>query len=70
MRRGDIANIGFARAENVPVVLIGDIDRGGVIAQIVGTKAVLDPADADMVSGFVVNRFRGDASSFRRWHAT
>ncbi len=64
LRRGDIANMGFARAENVPVVLIGDIDRGGVIAQIVGTKAVLDPADADMVRGFLVNKFRGDASLF------
>ena len=49
---------------NVPVVLIGDIDRGGVIAQIVGTKIVLDPADADMVRGFLVNKFRGDASLF------
>ena len=64
LRQGDIANMGFARAENVPVVLIGDIDRGGVIAQIVGTKAVLDPADAAMVRGFLVNKFRGDASLF------
>jgi len=43
LRKGDIANMGFARAQNVPVVLIGDIDRGGIIAQIVGTKIVLDP---------------------------
>jgi adenosylcobyric acid synthase len=64
LRRGDIANMGFARAQNVPVVLIGDIDRGGVIAQIVGTKAVLDPADAAMMRGFLVNKFRGDASLF------
>ena len=56
--------MGFARAENVPVVLIGDIDRGGIFAQIVGTKAVLDPADADMIAGFIVNKFRGDASLF------
>ncbi|MCI4678769.1 cobyric acid synthase [Rhodoblastus acidophilus] len=64
LRRGDIANMGFARAHDVPVVLIGDIDRGGVIAQIVGTKAVLDPDDAALVRGFVVNKFRGDASLF------
>jgi len=64
LRKGDIANMGFARAHNVPVVLIGDIDRGGVIAQIVGTKNVLDPLDAQMVRGFIVNKFRGDASLF------
>ncbi len=64
LRQGDIANMGFSRAQNVPVVLIGDIDRGGVIAQIVGTKAVLDPLDAAMVRGFLVNKFRGDASLF------
>jgi adenosylcobyric acid synthase len=64
LRAGDIANMGFARAANVPVVLVGDIDRGGVIAQIVGTQAVLDPADAVMIEGFVINKFRGDASLF------
>jgi adenosylcobyric acid synthase len=64
LRTGDIANMGFARATGTPVVLVGDIDRGGVIAQLVGTKAVIDPADAAMVRGFVVNRFRGDASLF------
>ncbi len=64
LRQGDIANMGFARAHGVPVVLIGDIDRGGVIAQIVGTKNVLDPLDAAMVRGFLVNKFRGDASLF------
>ena len=51
LRKGDIANMGFARAHDIPVVLIGDIDRGGVIAQIVGTKNVLDPLDAQMVRG-------------------
>ncbi len=56
--------MGFARALDVPVILLGDIDRGGVIAQIVGTKAVIDPADAAMVHGFIVNRFRGDPSLF------
>jgi adenosylcobyric acid synthase len=64
LRLGDIANMGFARAHDVPVVLIGDIDRGGVIAQIVGTKAVLDPEDAAMVRGFLVNKFRGDPRLF------
>ena len=64
LRAGDIANMGFARAAGVPVVLVGDIDRGGVIAQIVGTQAVLDPEDAAQVSGFAVNRFRGDLSLF------
>ncbi|QRM32022.1 cobyric acid synthase [Microvirga sp. VF16] len=64
LRAGDIANMGFARAANVPVVLVGDIDRGGVIASLVGTKAVLDEADAAMIRGFIVNRFRGDPALF------
>ncbi|MBM1173326.1 cobyric acid synthase [Microvirga arabica] len=64
LRAGDIANMGFARAANVPVVLVGDIDRGGVIASLVGTKAVVDEADAAMIRGFIVNRFRGDPALF------
>ncbi len=64
LRRGDIANMGFARAAGVPVILAGDIDRGGVIAQIVGTQAVIDREDAAMVAGFVVNKFRGDVRLF------
>ncbi|KAA8616254.1 cobyric acid synthase [Salipiger aestuarii] len=64
LRPRDIANMGFARVAGVPVVLAGDIDRGGVIAQIVGTQAVLDPDDAAMIAGFVVNRFRGDPALF------
>jgi len=64
LRAGDIANMGFARAADVPVVLVGDIDRGGVIASLVGTKAVLDEADAAMIRGFIVNRFRGDPALF------
>ncbi|WP_138465128.1 cobyric acid synthase [Poseidonocella sp. HB161398] len=64
LRAGDIANMGFACAADVPVVLVGDIDRGGVIAQLVGTQAVLDPQDAAMVRGFAVNKFRGDVSLF------
>ncbi|MEO1689065.1 MAG: cobyric acid synthase, partial [Pseudomonadota bacterium] len=64
LRAGDIANMGFAAAADVPVVLAGDIDRGGVIAQIVGTQAVIDPSDAARIEGFVINRFRGDPSLF------
>jgi len=64
LRTGDIANMGFARAANVPVVLAGDIDRGGVIAQMVGTQAVMDPDDAALVAGFLINKFRGDPSLF------
>jgi len=64
LRAGDIANMGFARAARVPVVLVGDIDRGGVIAQLVGTQAVLDPLDAAMVRGFIINKFRGDPRLF------
>lgn len=64
LRAHDIANMGFARAGDVPVVLIGDIDRGGVIASLVGTHTVLDPADAAMIGGFIVNRMRGDTSLF------
>ncbi len=64
LRAGDIANMGFARAADVPVVLAGDIDRGGVIAQLVGTQAVLDPADAAMIRGFLINKFRGDPRLF------
>ncbi|NBQ38949.1 MAG: cobyric acid synthase, partial [Alphaproteobacteria bacterium] len=64
LRANDIANMGFARAANVPVILLGDIDRGGVIAQIVGTKAVITPEDAELIQGFMVNRFRGDPTLF------
>ena len=64
LREGDIAIMGFARATGTPVVVVGDIDRGGVIASLVGTHAVLDPADRAMVCGFVVNRMRGDLSLF------
>ncbi|NUH64869.1 cobyric acid synthase [Sulfitobacter sp. S0837] len=64
LRAGDIANMGFARAAGVPVILMGDIDRGGVIAQIVGTRAVLEPADNALIRGFAVNKFRGDRSLF------
>ena len=64
LRAGDIANMGFAQAAGVPVVLTGDIDRGGVIAQLVGTKEVLPPEDAAHITAFLINKFRGDPSLF------
>jgi adenosylcobyric acid synthase len=64
LRAGDIANMGFACAAKVPVILMGDIDRGGVIAQIVGTQAVMAADDNAQVRGFAVNKFRGDRSLF------
>ncbi|MDJ0826176.1 MAG: cobyric acid synthase [Rhodobacter sp.] len=64
LRAGDIANMGFAEAAGVPVVLVGDIDRGGVIAQLVGTHAVLPPPDRDRICAFLINKFRGDATLF------
>jgi adenosylcobyric acid synthase len=64
LRANDIANMGFAQAAVVPVVLIGDIDRGGVIASLVGTKAVLAADDAALIRGFIVNKFRGDPALF------
>lgn len=64
LRDRDIANMGFARLADVPVSLIGDIDRGGVIAAIVGTQSVIHPDDAAMVVSFVINRFRGDPRLF------
>jgi adenosylcobyric acid synthase len=70
LRAGDIANMGFARAAGVPVVLVGDIDRGGVIASLVGTKAVIAAEDAAMIAGFIVNKFRGDPSLFSDGMAT
>ncbi len=64
LRARDIANMGFARAADVPVVLMGDIDRGGVIAQVVGTQAVLDAGDLDLIKAFAINKFRGDVQLF------
>ncbi|MBN9248815.1 MAG: cobyric acid synthase [Hyphomicrobium sp.] len=64
LRKNDIANLGFARAAGVPVVLIGDIDRGGVIASLVGTERVLERDDAAMIHGFIVNKMRGDPALF------
>lgn len=65
LRQGDIANMGFASAARVPVILAGDIDRGGVIASLVGTHTVLSPEDRALVRGFLINKFRGDIGLFQ-----
>ena len=62
LRDNDIANMGFAEAVDCPVVLIADIDRGGVFAHLVGTLALLSPSEQDRVTGFIINQFRGDIS--------
>ncbi|MBY0610864.1 MAG: cobyric acid synthase [Beijerinckiaceae bacterium] len=64
LRQGDIANMGFAQATNAPVIIIGDIDRGGVIASVVGMKSVLPADDAGLISGFLINKMRGDPTLF------
>jgi len=64
LRKNDIANMGFARRADVPVALVGDIERGGVIAQMVGIRTVIDPDDAALIEGFIINKFRGDTSLF------
>jgi adenosylcobyric acid synthase len=64
LRAGDIANMGFAAAADVPVVLAGDIDRGGVIASLAGTHLVLEPDERARIRGFVINKFRGDVGLF------
>jgi adenosylcobyric acid synthase len=65
LRAGDIANMGFARPAGVPVVLVGDIDRGGVIASIAGTHLILEQGDRAAVRGFVINKFRGEPALFK-----
>ena len=64
LRQGDLANMGFAEEADVPVILVGDIDRGGVIASLVGTHAVLEPSEKQRIKGFLINKFRGDTSLF------
>ena len=73
LRATDVANMGLARAANLPVLLVGDIDRGGLLAHLFGTLAVLEPEDQALVAGFVVNKFRGDPAllepGLRQLHA-
>lgn len=64
LRDGDIANMGFAESADVPVVLIGDIERGGVIAQLVGTRELLSTKERTLLAGYIVNKFRGDIGLF------
>jgi adenosylcobyric acid synthase len=70
LRDGDIANMGFALAAEIPVVLAGDIDRGHVVAALVGAHAVLDAADRAAVRGFIINKFRGDPQLFEAGRQT
>ncbi|OBF01667.1 cobyric acid synthase [Mycobacterium sp. 852002-10029_SCH5224772] len=73
LRATDLANMGLARAANLPVVLVGDIDRGGLLAHLFGTVAVLEPDDQALIAGFIVNKFRGDPAllepGLRQLHA-
>ncbi|MBW0014655.1 cobyric acid synthase [Mycobacterium sp.] len=73
LRATDLANMGLARSANMPVVLVGDIDRGGLLAHLFGTVAVLEPDDQELIAGFVVNKFRGDPAllepGLRQLHA-
>jgi adenosylcobyric acid synthase len=64
LRAGDIANMGFAEAADVPVMLVGDIDRGGVIASLVGTHVLLAEAERRRIKAFLINKFRGDRTLF------
>ncbi len=62
LRATDLANMGLAQAARIPVVVVGDIDRGGVLAHLFGTVAVLSPSDQALIAGFVINKFRGDVA--------
>lgn len=64
LRAGDIANMGFAEAADLPVILVGDVDRGGVLAAVVGTHVLLQPAERSRLKGYIINMFRGDVRLF------
>ncbi len=64
LRQGDLANMGFAQAVKAPVIIIGDIHRGGVIASLIGTHAVLDPSDQNRIKAVLINKFHGDPNLF------
>jgi adenosylcobyric acid synthase len=68
LRAHDVANMGFAEAADFPVVLVGDVDRGGVIAALVGTQALLEPAERARLKGYIINKFRGDPALFDEAH--
>jgi adenosylcobyric acid synthase len=68
LRAHDIANMGFAEAADLPVVLVGDVDRGGVIAALIGTHALLEPAERTRLKGYLINKFRGDPALFEDAH--
>lgn len=65
LRAHDIVNLGLARTADIPTIVVGDIDRGGVFASLYGTLALLEPADQRLIAGFVVNKFRGDVGLLR-----
>src|SRR5439155_16515123 len=65
LRGGDFVNMGLARAHDLPVIVVADIDRGGVFAALYGTLALLDPSDQAHIAGFIVNKFRGDIGLLR-----
>lgn len=65
LRATDLANMGLARAAELPVLVVGDIDRGGVLAHLFGTVAILEPEDQQLISGFIINKFRGDVDLLR-----
>ena len=64
LRAGDVANMGFAEAADVPVLLVADVSRGGALASVVGTWTLLSPEERDRVVGYIINRFRGDPTLF------